>query len=288
MMKKTLAVFLAVMMLLSVTLCAAGEEASSEVKFLSWQSAWRAIVGNQISGTFYNLKNQGLKLWIPESLQMAAEPPENCDLYFASEDNAVSVAVKLQQGGEGTDLNTLMGLLEEQNTEDKGIFWVNELYALLYESKEMDTMAAAVDLGGGTILTFAFYPESDPNFSALNKLITASIQPIDTTLKGLALMMDADLGSVWGGGKKVTYTDDTNSVFVNIWDEGITTENFGAITNWQTIRDFVESTAAGYFSSLEALGMKGTHVTVQYISNTEGISFLTVEDGTVTYEAAAK
>ena len=185
-MKKAVAILLTIMLLLSLTLCAAGEEESAGVSLLSWQSAWRVIRSNQIPGTFYNLRNQGLKLWIPASLQMAAEPPENCDLYFSPEDNSVSIAVKLQQGGEGVDLNTLMGMLKEQNTENQGIFWVNGFYALLYASAEMDTMAAAVDLGEGMILTFAFYPESDPNFSALNKLITASIQPVDTTLRDLA------------------------------------------------------------------------------------------------------
>ena len=86
----------------------------------------------------------------------------------------------------------------------------------------------------------------------------------------------------------MTYTEETNSVFVNIWDEGITTENFGLITNWPAIKAFVENTAAGYVDSLPVLGMEGTHVTVRYISNSELLSFLTVEDGTVTYETTAE
>ncbi len=185
---------------------------------------------------------------------------------------------------------TLSGLEEavtEMGRVSDGAYWVNGYNALVYENKEDDSITVGIPYEEGYVLEFVFAPISDQQVYNLALILMSTIQPHQMTVQDVALMMDADLNYSWGPNKEVRFNDDGSGITVFMWDEGITSETFGKVTNWEASREDKINTYNMYVSVLEEFNMnEDVLLTLKYISPEEDLSFLTISGGEIVYDAA--
>ena len=102
-----------------------------------------------------------------------------------------------------------------------------------------------------------------------------------------AAAMDDRLEEVWGENRRVSYTEETNTVYIIIWEDGVDSEKIRTSQNWDEFKEDKRKMSEDCQAILDQAGIKDGHVIVQHASATEDISFLTIEDGEVTYDMFA-
>ena len=102
-----------------------------------------------------------------------------------------------------------------------------------------------------------------------------------------AAAMDDRLEEIWGENRRVSYTEETNTVYIIIWEDGVDSEKIRTIQNWDEFKEDKRKMSEDCQAILDQAGIKDGHVIVQHASATEDISFLTIEDGEVTYDMFA-
>ena len=284
-MKKLTAILLALVLLVSLSAIAAADD-DAPMQTLSWLSARRAINQVGLDGTFYQVGSLDCDIWIPDILQPQEDIPDYAYCAFAPENNAVSVMVNhLSFEGE-PELEELEDIVPEWGGVSDGIFWINNLYALIYETKEEDSLSALILTADGDAIEFVFTPISNPDFYSLTSLMLSTIQRHQLDSSEMALMMDADLNTIWGPNRsvRIAETDEGEMIRVSLWDDGVTSETIQTTKNWDTVREDKIAIYNSYAGALEEFGFEELSLELLYISPEEDISFLTISDGEIIYD----
>lgn len=284
-MKKILAAILVLTMLFTLPAAAMADE-DEGARTLSWITAQRLIEKAELTGNFYQVGDINLDLWIPDMLTAQTDLPDNCYCIFASEDGAATIEVNAVALVEGMELEDVEDYVTERGAESDGFYWINGFDALVYELKDEGCLSVVILVDDGSALEFVFEDVSDPEVYSLASLVMCTIQPHTLEVRDLALMMDADLNSTWGPDKHVSYFDD-GSINVNMWEENVNADNIKNVKNWDAVRQDKIDTYELYVRALSILGLKDTPLTLQFTDADQELSFLSIEDGKITYDALA-
>ena len=265
-MKKLFALLLALVMLFTLSATAMAEEAkgsddtAAAPKTLSWFTARRGIQQAELTGVFYQIQDFDIDIWVPDLLQPVEEVSENTFCAFEAENKG---AVRL--------------------------FWINGFDTLVLETKSEDSLSVIIMITDGGAMEFAFAPISNPDVYSLASLVMSTIQHHTLDVEDVALMIDADLNSFWTQDKNVTYSDDDKdrSIHIAMWEDGVNAETIKDINNWDEVKNARIGLYNDYMDAFDGLGVKDIALGLDYISEDQDVTFLTLENGEVTYDAFA-
>ena len=102
-----------------------------------------------------------------------------------------------------------------------------------------------------------------------------------------AAAVDDRMEEIWGENRRVSYTEENNTIYIVIWEDGVDSEKVRSIQNWDELKDDKMKMCVELQEVFDQLGIKDGHMVVQYGSVSENTSFLTIEDGEVTYDMFA-
>jgi len=297
-MKKIIAMLLVLVMLLALSATALADDAPAEgetagSKTLSFISAWRGITAAELNGAFYKIGDLEMDVWLPDVLTAQTDKPD--DAYFLYADSTGNATIKAHI----VDLDGAKTLEEvEKNVVDSGcqsdgIYWINGFDALVFENKSNDSINAVIlitDEDAG--VEFVFSGVSNQDMYSLSSLVLATIQHHTLDIEDVALMMDADQQNVWGPNHHVFYgkiqDSDKSGITVNMWDEGIDADSIKSVNNWDALRQDKIDLYKLYSNVLENFHMDDDIVlTMHFCDAKEETSFLTIEDGEITYDVFA-
>ncbi len=114
--------------------------------------------------------------------------------------------------------------------------------------------------------------------------ITAFAAETTEPLIQAAAAIDESLESIWGQNRDVSYTLDNNSIDIALWDDGINEENFGAVNNWDKVREDKLNLYNAYATVFDQVGIKDGDLTMYYLDDSQSYSLLTIHDGKVIYD----
>ena len=292
-MKKLFAILLALVMLfaLSATAMAIGDADGSitPAGSLSWITAMRGTQQAEITGSTYEIGDTGLDIWIPDLLQPVKDAPGYTYCAFAAENNAASISADHLSFDKETVITDVEELLPDWGGKSDGIFVINDIYALVYENAEEDSLNVLMMLSEHDALEVVFTPISNQDVYSMASLVMATIKPAELTVKDLGVMMDADIKSFWGDNRDVRMIDDDSgrSIHIAMWEDGITSETVEDINNWDEVRAARINLFNAYVDVLEELGMSDVLLGLDYISADQDVTFLTIEGGQITYDVFA-
>ena len=291
-MKKLTAILIMICLLASLS-CAAmadgGTVAGTEPHYLSWETARRALLSGELGGSFVQIGDYDLVMWMPEDMiELEELPGEDYIAYFVSQERSAEVGVQEIEMGDSFTLDTLEQQLADLGYSDGGMYVINGLYGLLFGDGETDNLSIAFVTGDTEALVISFYPISDAAFFETAKIMLSSLQPDTLSLYNLADMIDTDLlESYWGDNRKVTFNEMDSSIHILLWDEGLNSDNICDVDSWEAIRDDKISLALFYQDSLKELGASDVHLILQYVADEDDAAFLTIVDGEVVYDVFA-
>ena len=202
-MKKLVTMLLIFVMLAAFAVSASAEEGGSNPVTLNWISARRALMANELNGSYYEIEDFGMDIWIPDLLTPLEDIDPDCYYVFTDNNEVVTVKVhRVSIEGE-TTLSGIEKIITEEGAISDGVFWINGYNALVYEVKETDTLAVVIPFDDGDVIEFAFDPISNQDVYTLTSIIMSTIQPHELGVEDVAMMIDADLNSNWGPNRKV-------------------------------------------------------------------------------------
>ena len=284
-MKKLTAILLALVLLFALSATAFADE-EAPMQTLSWLSARRGILQAELSGSFYQVGDLDCDIWVPDLFEPMEEVPEFAYCGFEAADGAVTITVNhLSFEGE-PELEDIEEVLPDWGAVSDGIFWINGLYALIYETEEDDSLSVLILKEDGDAVEFVFAPISDQQVYSVSSLVLSTIQPHTLENMDLALMMDADLNNNWGPNHsvRIAETDEGEELRVFLWDDGMNSETILNASNWDSVRASRLALCNEYVDALAELGFDDTPLAVMYISPEEDLSFLTILDGEIVYD----
>lgn len=288
-MKKLIPLLLVFVMLAALFTAAAADGETASPVTLNWISARRAIIQAGLTGSYYTVEDFDVDIWIPDFLIEQEEVPQGWIYDFETENNTASVKVRIV-GFEGEcTIDSLEEVVTSMGWVSDGGFWINGYSTLIFEKKDEDSVTVAIPYEEGYVLEFVFSPMSDPEVYSLASVIMSTIQPHQLEVMDVALMIDADLNSSWGPEKSVRLTEEDGvpGITVFLWEDGITSETIGSITNWDAVRENKINIYNMYVDILEEFNMSDdVLMTVKYISPDEDLSFLTISGGEIVYDIA--
>ena len=286
-MKKLIPLLFVFAVLASLFTAAFADEEAASPRTLNWITARRSIVQNNLNGSYYVIENFDTDIWIPDFLTAQDDVPEGWFYIFTNEDNTVSVKARMVRLEGDCTLADLEAAVTEMGRESNGAYWINGYNALIYENKEDDSLTVGIPYEEGYVLEFIFSPVSNQEVYHLASIMMSTIQPHQLEVKDVATMIDADLNYNWGPNKEVRYGEDGSSITVFLWDDGITSEVFKNINNWDELREEKINTYNMYVDVLGEFNMNSdVLLTLKYISPDEDLSFLTISGGEIVYDAA--
>ena len=299
-MKKIIAMLLAFVMLFALSAAAMADEApvgneNPVSKSLSFMSAWRGIVkAGNLNGDFVKVGDLEVDLWMPDVLTAQSELPD--DAYFLYADSTGNASIKAHRVG----LDGASTLEEvEKNVTDAGcvsdgIYWINGFNALVFESKENDSINVVILRNDDdTGVEFVFKGVSNQDMYSLSSLVMATIQRHTLDLQDVGTMMSNDLYNNWGPGYHITSeavkdSDDIRLV-INLWKDGVNADSLSSVTGWDSLKDDLTSLYELYADVLARFGMDDIELAINFTDeNDEASSFLTIENDEITYDVAAQ
>lgn len=294
-MKKLFALLLALVMLFALSATAMAEEAkgsddtASVPKTLSWFTARRGIQQAELTGEFYQIQDLDIDIWVPDLLQPVKEVSENTFCAFEAENKGAVISVNhLTFDGQPT-LEEVEKMAVDQGSVSDGMFWINGFDTLVLETKSEDSLSVIIMITDGGAMEFAFAPISNPDVYFMASLVMSTIQHHTLDVEDVALMIDADLNSFWTQDKNVTYSDDDKdrSIHIAMWEDGVNAETIKDINNWDEVKNARIGLYNDYMDAFDGLGVKDIALGLDYISEDQDVTFLTLENGEVTYDAFA-
>lgn len=183
-MKKLISLILALALGLTV-FPAFAEEAETEtpaeaMKSISWQDVYAAVEEMGLTGDYYTLDSVQAAFWIPSFLK--AEEPDEDDAEsdvvgsFISDNGEWGFFISFFDMDVGS-IEEYAAAVEKIGAQEVEVLEINELGACSYIYE--DILYVAFLAGEGYVLSFDFYPASDYVFSAMARIIAASVQPYD-------------------------------------------------------------------------------------------------------------
>lgn len=298
-MKKIIAMLLAFVMLFALSAAAMADEApvgneNPVSKSLSFMSAWRGIVtAGNLNGDFVKVGDLEVDLWMPDVLTAQTELPD--DAYFLYADSTGNASIKAHRVG----LDGASTLEEvEKNVTDAGcvsdgIYWINGFNALVFESKENDSINAVILRNDDdTGVEFVFKGVSNQDMYSLSSLVMATIQRHTLDIEDVSMMIGADLNNAWVGDYHITFGNIENSdkshITVDLWKEGINADTINSVTGWDSLQNDMTDLYNLYADVLARFNMDNIVLTVNFTDEKdENNIFLTLKDGEFTYDVFA-
>ena len=298
-MKKIIAMLLAFVMLFALSAAAMADEApvgneNPVSKSLSFMSAWRGIVtAGNLNGDFVKVGDLEVDLWMPDVLTAQTELPD--DAYFLYADSTGNASIKAHRVG----LDGASTLEEvEKNVTDAGcvsdgIYWINGFNALVFESKENDSINVVILRNDDdTGVEFVFKGVSNQDMYSLSSLVMATIQRHTLDIEDVSMMIGADLNNAWVGDYHITFGNIENSdkshITVDLWKEGINADTINSVTGWDSLQNDMTDLYNLYADVLARFNMDNIVLTVNFTDEKdENNIFLTLKDGEFTYDVFA-
>ena len=176
-MKKFLSILMVLALCLSLVPAALAAETES---IITWEEVAPLIVEEGWEGSFVELPDVELKLWVPVgllSVELSEEDlQEGYIAYFMTEDGDAALGVTLVDAG--LTQETLLAALEEMGIEDAGYTMINGVNFITYTNVIDDTTVcnvASLVNENGYVLELAF-TAGDEGYEALSLIMLASIQ----------------------------------------------------------------------------------------------------------------
>ena len=298
-MKKIIAMLLAFVMLFALSAAAMADEApvgneNPVSKSLSFMSAWRGIVtAGNLNGDFVKVGDLEVDLWMPDVLTAQTELPD--DAYFLYADSTGNASIKAHRVG----LDGASTLEEvEKNVTDAGcvsdgIYWINGFNALVFESKENDSINVVILRNDDdTGVEFVFKGVSNQDMYSLSSLVMATIQRHTLDIEDVSMMIGADLNNAWVGDYHITFGNIENSdkshITVDLWKEGINADTINSVTGWDSLQNDMTDLYNLYADVLARFNMDDIVLTINFTDEKdENNIFLTLKDGEFTYDVFA-
>ncbi len=217
------------------------------------------------------------------------EVSENTFCAFEAENKGAVISVNhLTFDGQPT-LEEVEKMAVDQGSVSDGMFWINGFDTLVLETKSEDSLSVIIMITDGGAMEFAFAPISNPDVYSMASLVMSTIQHHTLDVEDVALMIDADLNSFWTQDKNVTYSDDDKdrSIHIAMWEDGVNAETIKDINNWDEVKNARIGLYNDYMDAFDGLGVKDIALGLDYISEDQDVTFLTLENGEVTYDAFA-
>ena len=293
-MKKLFVFLLALVMLFVLSATAMAEEsngsndsASSE-NTLSWITARRGLQQTDLTGSFYQISDLNVDIWVPDLFKQVEEVSENVFCAFAAENDSAVITVNHLSFEGDPDLEDVEKMVLDAGCESDGLYWINDFYALVYETKSADSLSVLILLQDGGGMEFVFAPVSNPDVYSMASLVMSTIQRHSLDVEDVALMIDADLNNTWGQCRDVRYSDedDNRGITVYLWKEELDSNTIQNITNWDDLKAAVcENFYNFYVDVLDDFGMnEAVHLNLKLTSPNQEDVFLAIEGGQITYD----
>ena len=296
-MKKIISMLLVFVMLMALSATALADEAPTDgedsgSKTLSFISAWRGITAAELNGAFYKIGDLEMDVWLPDVLTAQTDKPDDAYFLFADSTGNASIKAHIVDLDGAKTLEEVEKNVIDAGCQSDGIYWINGFDALVFENKSNDSINAVIlitDEDSG--VEFVFSGVSNQDMYSLSSLVLATIQHHTLDIEDVALMMDADQQNVWGPNHHVFYGkiegSDKSGITVNMWDEGIDADSIKSVNNWDTLRQDKIDLYKLYRNVLENFHMDDIVLTMHFCDAKEETSFLTIEDGEITYDVFA-
>lgn len=298
-MKKLTAILLVLVMLFSLSAAAMADEgandaektdSNSDPKPMSFVTALRSIRLHDWEGEFQKAGDLNLSLWIPEQFRAKDDMPDDAILFYGDEKSDASVMLH-RVGLDGpTTLEEVEKTVKDLGGNSAGIYWINGYDVLLYQNEADDSLCAVILSEEDYALEFVLSPISDKESNSLLTTILCTVQPSVLHVEDAAQMIDADLLVTWGENRHVSFANDGTDITVNMWDKDVTADTISSVNNWDEVKqDKLDSYYSVYADTLAIFGMdKDVELILNFTSPDEQTSFLTIDDGKVTYDVLAK
>ena len=151
---------------------------------VNWEDVYPSVEESGISGTFYNVGDSGLCMWIPDGIfyeeKLTDEEVESGYMAYLTTDNNSAVISVTYAVIEGMDVPGLYDLLAEtEGVEELEFVVINGIAAVTYKMPEQDSMTVSFVDDDSYIYEFTFSPASDEGFQQFAAIMGASIQTVD-------------------------------------------------------------------------------------------------------------
>lgn len=179
-MKKFFALFLAVLMLISVSAVAESQYSLAEYSYDESMFA-------EIPGEWYGFAEFGVQFYMPDAYA-SIEPTEEqaaqgCLMNFANEDRSsvISIAYGVACDLEGNPIeyaNDLADFYASAGMSNVDVIFVNGLPVVSFYIADQDIISYALFFNDATQCCFSFGPGSDASVATLAALIMTTLMPI--------------------------------------------------------------------------------------------------------------
>ena len=155
--------------------------AEQETQTYNWSDYESLIDQLGAKGNFYEYKNKGFKLWIPESLAQFELTEDQINSgwidVFSTEDQNLSIIVQFNQV---EDVNTLQEFEKyaEGQYEASSYAVINNFDVLMLLRKQGDTMTVVIPGEDNYFLQITYNGMTEQAFKNLTGISLASIQPM--------------------------------------------------------------------------------------------------------------
>ena len=102
-----------------------------------------------------------------------------------------------------------------------------------------------------------------------------------------AAAIDDDLAATWGDSRNVSYTLEENTVYIQVWEEGINTETIKDVNNWEDVKQGLLEDYDIYADIMNKTLTEEGHLYLQFVSDAQDKAFFSIVDGEVVYDVFA-
>ena len=184
-MKKSIALFLAVLLLTSFSSVALAEAQTetTEMPVYTWDEYEPLLEQAGIKGDYYTFDSFDLQMWIPEILELVDRTDEQIEQGFialaSSEDDQYQMVIRRYEYENPVEsIEEWQELLKEQLGIDESVIClINGLKVLEYQDAENDAFVTDIHVNDGSILEFAFRPFSDHDYATCIVFMVNSVMP---------------------------------------------------------------------------------------------------------------
>ena len=156
------------------------EASAGEIKSISWPDLYATVEEMGLSGDYYTLDGVQAAFWIPSFLKAEESDADDAESSmigsFVSDNGEWGFYISFMDMDVG-NIEEYAAAAEQIRAQEVEVLEINGLGAcsFVYE----DILYVSFLAGEGYVLSFDFYPASDYVFSAVSKIIAASVQPCE-------------------------------------------------------------------------------------------------------------
>lgn len=176
-MKKLIAL-LALLCVVLMPFSAMAEEPAT----LNWEDSEALLADSELTGEFYSLSDMGLKIWLPEGLNVVditeEEAAAGCYTKMTDEEQSCVFSIYAVHV-DGMTLEQAYQNAVDNGMKEPEIDIINGIYAVSYESEETNEGAIVLVDTNSNLIIFTFSPFNDDLGRLLFYIIGSSIMPLE-------------------------------------------------------------------------------------------------------------